>query len=113
MTVLAPLAASPRRRWISVGAAAVLAVSLGACSSSPKSASSATTGTPTSAPKKVDSASTLTGNSPCEKSGPPASEGQVLDGAGHFHRGPTAQVPLSEATRLELQQQQILARAVV
>ena len=55
---------------------------------------------------------TLTGSTPCEKSGPPASEGQVLDIQGHFHRGPQPQLPLDEATRLQLQAQQAQARAV-
>src|SRR3954451_3078639 len=30
----------------------------------------------------------LTGNTPCEKSGPPASEGSITDAQGHSHRGP-------------------------
>jgi hypothetical protein len=55
----------------------------------------------------------LTGDTPCEKSGPPASEGQVLDSAGHFHRGPNKQIPIDESTRLTLEQQQAAARAVV
>jgi hypothetical protein len=54
----------------------------------------------------------LTGTTPCEKAGPPASQGQVLDGSGHFHRGPTAQQPIDQATRLELEAQQQVARAV-
>src|ERR1700681_516078 len=53
----------------------------------------------------------LTGNTPCEKSGPPASEGQVL--GGHGHLGPVQQIPLDQATTLQLQQQQEQARAVV
>lgn len=56
--------------------------------------------------------STATGNSPCEQAGPPASEGQVLDGEGHFHRGPAPQQPIDEATRVALQAQQGQARAV-
>lgn len=55
----------------------------------------------------------LTGSTPCEKAGPPASEGQVLDGAGHFHRGPSPQQPLDVITRRQLEAQQALARAVV
>jgi hypothetical protein len=55
----------------------------------------------------------LTGDTPCEKSGPPASEGQVLDSAGHFHRGPNKQVPIDEQTRVALELQQAAARAVV
>ena len=54
----------------------------------------------------------LTGNTPCEQAGPPASEGQVFNSAGHFHRGPLAQQPISEATRVQLQAQQETARAV-
>jgi hypothetical protein len=54
----------------------------------------------------------LTGNTPCEKAGPPASQGQVLDGAGHFHRGPLPQQSIDEATRSQLQAQQQQARAV-
>jgi hypothetical protein len=54
----------------------------------------------------------LTGNSPCEKAGPPASEGQVVDSSGHFHRGPTPQIAVDEPTRLELQKQQAVARQV-
>jgi hypothetical protein len=54
----------------------------------------------------------LTGNTPCEQAGPPASEGQVFDSAGHFHRGPLPQQPIDEATRLQLQAQQEQARAV-
>ena len=55
----------------------------------------------------------LTGTTPCEKSGPPASEGQVLDSSGHFHRGPAPQVPIDETTRLILESQQEQARLVV
>ena len=54
----------------------------------------------------------LTGNTPCEQAGPPASQGQVLDGAGHFHRGPNPQHPLVAADRLRLEEQQTAARAV-
>lgn len=54
----------------------------------------------------------LTGSTPCEKAGPPASEGQVLDAEGHNHRGPTAQQPIDRATRLQLQKEQETARQV-
>ena len=54
----------------------------------------------------------LTGDSPCEKAGPPASEGQILDSKGHFHRGPYPQTPINESTRLTLEAQQVQARAV-
>ena len=58
------------------------------------------------------SAAALTGNTPCEKAGPPASQGQVVDTEGHFHRGPAPQVPLDQATRVQLAEQQVQARAV-
>lgn len=55
--------------------------------------------------------SVLTGMTACELSGPAASPGQVtLDAEGHSHRGPTEQMPLSQAERDELAQQQVLAR---
>jgi hypothetical protein len=108
---------SLRNRWVAVGAAAVVTVALGACSSSTKTGAPASTKakktTTSTTLKPASNASLLTGNSPCEKAGPPASEGQVLDGQGHFHRGPTAQVPLNHTTRMELEVQQIQARAVV
>jgi hypothetical protein len=52
-----------------------------------------------------------TGDSPCEKSGPPASEGQT-QGEGHDHRGPSVQKPLTEDERVTLEQQQEVARTV-
>jgi hypothetical protein len=58
------------------------------------------------------SANGLTGTTPCEKAGPPASEGQILDSKGHFHRGPYPQTPINESTRLTLEAQQVQARAV-
>lgn len=60
----------------------------------------------------VHAASTLTGTTPCERAGPPASEGQVTDSSGHFHRGPAPQDAMDEATRLQLQAQQETARQV-
>jgi hypothetical protein len=54
----------------------------------------------------------LTGNTPCEKSGPPASEGSITDASGHSHRGPTEQIPIDEATSVQLADQQAHARAV-
>lgn len=57
------------------------------------------------------SSTVLTGDSPCEKSGPPASEGQT-QGEGHNHRGPSPQKPLTRDERILLAQQQDLARAV-
>ena len=55
----------------------------------------------------------LTGATPCEKAGPPASPAQVTDTEGHFHRGPTPQAPIDEPTRALLAQQQVQARSVV
>jgi hypothetical protein len=53
----------------------------------------------------------LDGSTPCEQSGPAASPGQVAtDAEGHSHRGPSAQQPLTEAERLQLADQQALAR---
>jgi len=55
----------------------------------------------------------LTGDSPCEKSGPPASVGQVKkDAEGHDHRGPLYQYPVSKTDREALIQQQAIARTV-
>jgi hypothetical protein len=55
----------------------------------------------------------LTGDSPCEKSGPPASEGQTAkDSEGHDHRGPLYQYPVTQAEREQLIQEQTTARAV-
>jgi hypothetical protein len=55
----------------------------------------------------------LTGDSPCEQSGPPASSGQVgKDAEGHNHRGPILQKPVTQAEREALIMQQTQARAV-
>ncbi len=51
---------------------------------------------------------TATGDSPCEKSGAPASPGQAADGMSE--RGMVKQVVIDAPTRAELQQQQIKAR---
>jgi hypothetical protein len=62
----------------------------------------------------VDQQSTdtvATGDSPCEKSGPPSSEGQT-QGEGHNHRGPTVQKALTREERVTLEQQQDVARTV-
>ena len=56
-------------------------------------------------------ATIATGNSPCEQSGPPSSEGQT-QGEGHNHRGPSVQKPLTREERITLEQQQDLARTV-
>jgi len=54
----------------------------------------------------------LTGNTPCEKSGPPASQGSLMDAEGHNHRGPVEQIAIDRPTAELLQQQQALARTV-
>src|SRR6476469_9726622 len=55
----------------------------------------------------------LTGDSPCEKSGPPASVGQVSkDAEGHDHRGPLYQYPVTQAEREQLIAEQAAARDV-
>ncbi|MSY06553.1 MAG: hypothetical protein F2723_04315, partial [Actinobacteria bacterium] len=54
----------------------------------------------------------LFGTTPCEKAGPPASKGQVLDAEGHDHRGPYAQELLTPAERQSLVAEQEQARAV-
>ena len=110
---------SSRRRLVAGSAAIVVTFVLASCGSSKHSAASSTTtekkgtASTTKAPPAVSTESVLVGDTPCEKSGAPASEGQVFDGEGHFHRGPTAQTPLDEAIRIQLQEQQIQARAVV
>lgn len=55
----------------------------------------------------------LTGDSPCELSGPPASSGQVgKDAEGHNHRGPLVQKPVTQAEREALIMEQTAARKV-
>jgi hypothetical protein len=55
----------------------------------------------------------LTGGSPCELSGPPASAGQTgKDAEGHSHRGPFKQDPITRDEALLLQAQQTIARGV-
>jgi hypothetical protein len=54
----------------------------------------------------------LTGDTPCEKSGPPASDGSIMDAEGHNHRGPIAQTPIDQATQEQLRQEQAQAAAV-
>jgi hypothetical protein len=54
----------------------------------------------------------LTGSTPCEKSGPPASDGSIMDAEGHNHRGPVEQISIDQQTQALLQQQQTLARTV-
>jgi hypothetical protein len=111
---LSSISGRARYRRLVVGVAAVLTVALAACSSSTKPAAVKKAATPktTATGTPVSTAGALTGNTPCEKSGPPASEGQVLDGTGHFHRGPFVQIPIGETTRMALEAQQLQARAV-
>ncbi|MGZ6964494.1 MAG: hypothetical protein ACXVKA_09760 [Acidimicrobiia bacterium] len=55
----------------------------------------------------------LTGTSPCELSGPPASEGQVgKDAEGHNHRGPFKQDPITREQAAQLEAEQTIARGV-
>ena len=55
----------------------------------------------------------LTGTSPCELSGPPASAGQVgKDAEGHNHRGPVLQETLTREESMALQAEQARARKV-
>lgn len=55
----------------------------------------------------------LTGKTPCELSGKPASVGQVAkDAEGHDHRGPLLQVPLTRAEAFALSAEQMQARSV-
>jgi hypothetical protein len=50
--------------------------------------------------------------SPCEQSGPPVSPAQFNETQGHAHRGPIAQLPIDQPTRVTLAQQQAQARGV-
>jgi hypothetical protein len=54
----------------------------------------------------------LTGTTPCEKTGPPASQGSIQDAEGHNHRGPVEQITIDRPTAVALQTQQALARGV-
>ena len=55
----------------------------------------------------------LTGDSPCELSGPPASAGQTgKDAEGHDARGPMHQAPVTKADREKLIAEQVIARDV-
>lgn len=54
----------------------------------------------------------VTGDSACERSGPPSSPGQVAaDSEGHGARGPLRQEPLTREERTRLEEQQAQARA--
>jgi len=54
-----------------------------------------------------------TGDTPCEQSTPVSAVGEVVDAeGGHGHRGSVPQIPLTEAERVLLAQQQAQARAV-
>lgn len=52
------------------------------------------------------------GDTPCEKSGPPASEGQISNVGGHGHSGPLKWQEMDRATRDQLGQQLDIAHAV-
>ncbi|HEY3724986.1 MAG TPA: hypothetical protein VGN59_16670 [Acidimicrobiia bacterium] len=55
----------------------------------------------------------LTGDSPCELSGPPASAGQTgQDAEGHDHRGPFKQDPITRDEAMRLEAEQTVARTV-
>jgi hypothetical protein len=55
----------------------------------------------------------LTGDSPCELSGPPASAGQTgKDAEGHDHRGPFKQDPVTREQAVQLETEQTVARTV-
>jgi hypothetical protein len=96
-----------------VAGSAAYALTPGFTGTGTATTSPATVVTPGGAKASAASSAGLTGTTPCEKAGPPASEGQILDSSGHFHRGPYPQVPIDEATRLTLEAQQAQARAVV
>lgn len=64
------------------------------------------------APTGTAAVPVLTGNTPCEKSGPPASQGSLMDAEGHNHRGPVEQITIDRPTTELLQQQQAIARTV-
>jgi hypothetical protein len=53
----------------------------------------------------------LTGNTACEKAGPPVTDSQTTDSEGHNHRGPTEQLPIDQPTSVALAEQQARARA--
>ncbi len=100
-----------RGRWLvpAVAASAVLVAGSAGYAMTPNF-SEATR--PAPKPVRVTVAVGLTGQTPCERSGPPASTGQLLDSAGHFHRGPYPQTSIDETTRLQLEAQQVQARGV-
>ena len=52
------------------------------------------------------------GDTPCEQSGPPASEGQISSAGGHGHRGPIKWQSMDPATRDQLGQQLEIAHQV-
>ena len=103
------LRARPAAAVLTAGAvvAAVSAVGL-----TPSLAQDHNHAAPAGAPHVHSGATGLTGTTPCERSGTPASPAQVTDEQGHFHRGPTSQIPVDAATLSLLAQQQVQARAV-
>lgn len=61
-----------------------------------------------------DAVEVAAGDSPCELAGAAVSPAQVTtDAEGHDHRGPTPQLPLTRAERIELEAQQAQARTVI
>jgi hypothetical protein len=52
------------------------------------------------------------GDTPCEQSGPPASEGQISSAGGHGHRGPIKWEAMDRPTRDQLGQQLTIAHQV-
>lgn len=95
--------ATPKRSLTALTAASALAIVVaGSVSLTPRFAGA-----------HSHAASAAAGTSPCEKSGPPASPGQVeVATDGHNHRGPTAQVEIDQPTRTALEAQQVQARTV-
>lgn len=106
------LAGPLRGRWLIPGVAALSAVLVAGSAGYAMTPSFAEAKVPAPAPVRAKVTIGLTGQTPCEKSGPAASTGQLLDSEGHFHRGPYPQLVLDEATRTELEAQQTQARAV-
>lgn len=105
-------------RGLVVGLAVVLAggvtaaLAPGANGTAPQDANAAGAGGLAGAHAGHLNAFGLTGTTPCEKSGPPASTAQVTDNQGHNHRGPLPQQPIDFNTRVQLAQQQAVARHV-
>jgi hypothetical protein len=106
------LAGQLRGRWLIPVVAGLSAVLVAGSAGYAMTPSFSEASRPAPKPVRVKVTVGLTGQTPCERSGPPASTGQLLDSEGHFHRGPYPQVPLDEATRMQLEAQQTQARTV-